>query len=426
MSIDIDSIKRKLLVKYPTFGSIIAHMEVKEMEEIATAGTDGKNVVYNSNFLNKLSEKEQIFIFAHELCHIAFKHRERREGKDKRIWNMATDAVINALLQKDGLPIVKNGVDIPEAINYDAEQMYNKLLEEQKKQQQEQKQQEQQQDMQDNQQTKADSQNNTEVGHDTHELWDKNIKKDEVKQTTQIEIELETVLKEFAAKGETKIFELNKKERKRNLQQLNKSLARQAGTEIHFQEKKLENIGIAQPLIDWRRLLRQAVKYNEEWSRKNARTRNGYLRHKLEEIPIPETEILLDTSGSVSENLLKNFLKECKNIVSTSKVKVGCFDTQFHGFTELRQVEDIDNMTFPIGGGTDFNAAVNAFSRRVPNKIIFTDGEAPMPEKEIKNLIWVVYGNATINSKSGRVINIKDEQLRKLYRLSVRDENVRG
>lgn len=197
----------------------------------------------------------------------------------------------------------------------------------------------------------------------------------------------------------------------------------EAGTGIQRQGKKLSDIGIATPLIDWRKLLRQAVKYDEEWSRKNTRMRNGYFRHKIEEIPIPETEILLDTSGSVSETLLRNFLRECKNILSNSKVKVGCFNTEFHGFTELRGVEDIDNMSFPIGGGTDFNVAVEAFSRRVPNKIIFTDGEAPMPEKAVRNVIWVVFGNQPINPRGGKVININGEQLRKLYRYMQEDKS---
>ena len=197
----------------------------------------------------------------------------------------------------------------------------------------------------------------------------------------------------------------------------------EAGKGIQREGRKLSDIGIATPLIDWRKLLRQAVKYDEEWTRKNARMRNGYFRHRVEEIPIPETEILLDTSGSVSETLLRNFLRECKNILANSKVKVGCFNTEFHGFIELRRVEDIDNMSFPIGGGTDFNAAVEAFSRRVPNKIIFTDGEAPMPEKAVRNVIWVVFGNQQINPKGGKVININGEQLRKLYRYMQEDKS---
>ena len=39
MSTDIDSIKRKLLIKYPTFGSVIANLEFQKSIDIATAGT---------------------------------------------------------------------------------------------------------------------------------------------------------------------------------------------------------------------------------------------------------------------------------------------------------------------------------------------------------------------------------------------------
>ena len=84
-------------------------------------------------------KNSKFFLFAHEICHVAFEHIFRSEGKDKRLWNIATDSVINALLKQDGLPMIEGGVDIPEAINYDAEEMYNKLLEEQKKNQEQQK-----------------------------------------------------------------------------------------------------------------------------------------------------------------------------------------------------------------------------------------------------------------------------------------------
>ena len=449
MSIDIDAIKRKLLIKYPTFGSVIANLEFQASKDIATAGTDGKVLLYNPKFVSGLSDKERTFLFAHEVCHVAFEHIFRSEGKDKQLWNIATDSVINALLKQDGLPMIEGGVDIPEAVNYDAEEMYNKLLEEKKKQQEQQSSQgsqeqqssqgsQEQQSSQGNQQQNSQEQTEeqADVGHDTHSLWDKAIEERKKEQQEQAQEkarkeskitakdkekqdDAEQETNEFAQKGEKETFKQNKIERRKQLQELSKELAEQssheAGTGIQRQGKKLSDIGIAIPLIDWRKLLRQAVKYDEEWTRKNARMRNGYFRHKVEEIPIPETEILLDTSGSVSETLLRNFLRECKNILANSKVKVGCFNTEFHGFTELRRVEDIDNMSFPIGGGTDFDVAVEAFSRRVPNKIIFTDGKAPMPEKAVRNVIWVVFGNQQINPRGGKVINVNGEQLRKLY-----------
>ena len=430
MSADIDSIKRKLLIKYPTFGSIIVNLEFQANTDVGTAGTDGKVVLYNPNFLNGLSDKEQIFLFAHEICHVAFEHIFRSEGKDKKLWNIATDSVINALLQQDGLPMVEGGVDIPEAVNYDAEEMYNKLLEEKKQQEQQ------------NSQGQQEQQEETDIGHDTHSLWDKAIeerkkeqeeqakqKKEENTQRTDKDKKEEQspVKKEdkFAEQGEQETFRQNKIERKKQLQEFSKELAsessHEAGNGIQREGKRLSDIGIAIPLIDWRKLLRQAVKYDEEWTRKNARMRDGYFRHRIEQIPIPETEILLDTSGSVSEGLLKNFLRECKNILDNSKVKVGCFNTEFHGFTELRRPEDIDQMSFPIGGGTDFDVAVGAFSRRVSNKIIFTDGEADMPKETVRNVIWVVFGNEQINPKGGKVINITGEQLRKLNQQFIKE-----
>ena len=456
MSTDIDSIKRKLLIKYPTFGSVIANLEFQKSIDIATAGTDGKVLLYNPKFLGDLSEKQQIFIFAHEVCHVAFEHIFRSEGKDKRLWNIATDSVINALLIQDGLPMVEGGVNIPEAINYDAEEMYNKLLEEEKKKQEQQSQKgnQGQQDKHNNQeqensqgsQGQQDGQNSQEqqeendIGHDTHSLWDKAIeerkkeqqeqaenKKQEQKQTKKKEKTEETEGKE-QEKRET--FKQNKIERRKQLQELSRELANkashEAGDGIQREGKRLSDIGIATPLIDWRKLLRQAIRYDEEYTRKNARMRNGYFRHRVEQLPMPEAEILLDTSGSVSEVLLKNFLRECKNILDNSKVKVGCFNTEFHGFTELRKPEDIDNMSFPIGGGTDFNAAVGAFSRKAPNKIIFTDGEADMPRETVRNVIWVVFGDEKINPKGGKVINITGEQLRRLYQSFIQDKDDRS
>lgn len=427
MSANIDSIKRKLLIKYPTFGSVIANLKFQTSKDIATAGTDGKVLLYNPKFLNGLDEKQQIFLFAHEICHVAFEHIFRSEGKDKRLWNIATDSVINALLKQDGLPMIEGGVDIPEAINYDAEEMYNKLLEEQKKNQE-------QQNSQDSKEQQDSQSTQRQQNSQDHSLWDKAIEErkkeqQEKTQTKNKDKKEKTEKKEkrevdekskFTEQGERETFKQNKIERRKQLQELSRELANksshEAGDGIQREGKRLSDIGIATPLIDWRKLLRQAIKYDEEYTRKNARMRNGYFRHKLEQVPMPEAEILLDTSGSVSEVLLKNFLRECKNILDNSKVKVGCFNTEFHGFTELRRPEDIDNMSFPIGGGTDFNAAVGAFSRKVPNKIIFTDGEADMPRETVRNVIWVVFGDKKINPKGGKVINITGEQLRKLYR----------
>ena len=120
MSFSLSSIKKNLLIKYPLFGSVLANVKFVEDDSISTASTDGNKIYYNSKFLSSLAEKEQTFVLAHEVCHIAFDHVLRSEGKNPKIWNIATDAVINALLNKDGLPLIDGVVDMPEAINFNA------------------------------------------------------------------------------------------------------------------------------------------------------------------------------------------------------------------------------------------------------------------------------------------------------------------
>ena len=497
MKYDIAALKRKMLVKYPFFGSVVASVDYKENRGITNAGTDGKTIYYNPDFLESLSVEQQTFVFTHEVCHIAFNHILRSEGKDHQIWNIATDAVINAFLKRDGLKMIDGGVDIAEAINYDAEQLYEKLLEEKQQQQQSQggsgenqneqnqngqsqnsqNQESQQQNgqsgggssgeeqpdqkeqtggqsggsssEQSEQQEKGSSTGGTsgeqdeheetkeDVGHDTHSMWEDAVKKHKEEQSKgkkkeslfdklfnkdktekkEDKTEVEKKQEECEGLGEKDAFKKNLEEKKRELEELKEAIAKQAtqaGTTTNRDIRTVTNIGRAKPLIDWRYVLREAIKYDVDWSYRNAYIEDGVVSANLEEQPMPETEIVLDTSGSINEVLLKNFLRECKNILQHSRVKVGCFDTEFYGFHEIRTEEDIENMRFQGGGGTDFDVAVGAFSRRVENKIIFTDGEASMPEKPM-DAIWIVFGGTRINPRGGRVIDITEEQLERLY-----------
>lgn len=453
---NVESIKRRLLVKYPFFGSVVANSNFIAEPAVGTAGTDGKNIYYNPNFIESITDDQQTFIFAHEICHIAFDHIFRSESKDKDLWNIATDSVVNAFLKQDGLPIVEDGVDIPEAINYDAEEMYKKLLEKKKQQQQngqgngqnqqgsqqqssssgensqEQDKQSQEQSSNGSSKDSQEEEKQQDVGHDTHSMWDKAIEKrhqeeqqqPDEKQNKEQEKKKNEEIKKLTELGEKEAFKQNKIERNKQLEELRKALASQShghGNTTNSERRNITDIGTSEPLIDWRRLLKEAVKYDIDWSYQNAGIEDGVVTAYLEEMPRPETEIVLDTSGSIDETLLRNFLRECKNILQTSKVKVGCFDTQFYGFTEIKDVSDIDNLPFYGGGGTNFEVAVNAFTRRVENKIIFTDGDANMPNTPI-DAIWIVFGGIKINPAGGKVIHIDDEQLERLCNYQMKDE----
>ncbi len=522
MKYDIAALKRKMLVKYPFFGSVVASVGYKENKDISTAGTDGEIIYYNPEYLEKLSVEEQTFIFAHEVCHIAFNHILRSEGKDHELWNIATDGVINQFLKRDGLKMAPGVVDMAEAINYDAEQLYEKLLQEKQQRQQQSGQdnsqqnqqgnqqqsssgsqggnnQQQPQSQQDNGETQNQEQNQEQssdggqsgdnqqqpqsqqgnsgsgssqeqkkqsqeqggcesgedsqkedkskqdVGHDTHGMWEQAVKKHKEQQEKtdkkeslldkllgkdkkgKEKTELEKKQEELKSMGEKEAFKKNLEDKKKQLEELKEAISKQAsqaGTSTNRDIRTVNDIGTAKPLIDWRYVLRETIKYDVDWSYKNATLEDGVVSANLEEQPMPETEIVLDTSGSINEVLLKNFLRECKNILQHTKLKVGCFDTKFYGFHEIRTEEDIEKMLFEGGGGTNFDVAVGAFSRRVENKIIFTDGKASMPDMPL-DAIWIVFSGIKINPKGGKVIYIDDEKLEKLCNYQINNESKR-
>ena len=486
MKYDIAALKRKMLVKYPFFGSVVASVGYKENKDIQTVGTDGETIYYNSEYLEGLSVEEQTFIFAHEVCHIAFNHILRSEGKNPELWNIATDGVINQFLKRDGLKMAPGGIDMAEAISYDAEQLYEKLLQEKQQRCQGNSQQNQQGNQQQSsggsqsgnnqqqslsplqgnsgsgssQEQKKQSQEQSggepgedsqkedkskqDVGHDTHSMWEQAVKKhkEQREKTDKKEslldkllgkdkdnkgkekTELEKKQEELESMGEKDAFKKNLEDKKKQLEELKEVISKQAsqaGTSTNRDIRTVNDIGTAKPIIDWRYVLREAIKYDVDWSYKNATLEDGVVSANLEEQPMPETEIVLDTSGSINEVLLKNFLRECKNILQHTKLKVGCFDTEFYGFHEIRTEEDIEKMRLEGGGGTNFVVAVGAFSRRVENKIIFTDGKDSMPDMPL-DAIWIVFGGEKINPKGGKVIYIDNEQLERLYNYQMTNE----
>ncbi len=405
MSVNIRNIKKKLINKYPFFGSIIDSMEYFETPNctskgIPTAGTNGKTIYYHPN-IEKLSEKKQLFLFAHEICHVAFKHHKRGKGKNQKIWNYAADAVINAYLKNDGLELVDNVIDLPWAIDYDVEEVYEKLLKESK-----------------NNEEKFEN-----GGHDDHDLWDENTLSDD-------DSLINEVTKKFAEMKEKEVLSNKNKEKvKKILEEIEKSIDEykskknksnqnginiKAGSITDEETIELDNVGFTYPLVNWPLLLKRPNEIVElDWSYRNASLEDGVMLSHLEEsfcVLQHLTEIVLDTSESIDYELLKTFLRECKNILNFSKLKVGCFDTKFYGFTEIRTIADVERLKFKGRGGTDFDVAINAFTNTADNKVIFTDGRASMPSKRI-DVIWIVFGGKEIHPNGGKVVYIDKKRL---------------
>lgn len=78
---------------------------VKFSDSIPTAGTNGRDVIYNPDFLATLSDKELTFVVVHEAMHKAYRQLfvwQKLYKENAQLSNMAADYVINgAIVQAD-------------------------------------------------------------------------------------------------------------------------------------------------------------------------------------------------------------------------------------------------------------------------------------------------------------------------------------
>ena len=483
----IYDVTRKMLVKYPRFGSEIADANIEFRDDLPfhTAATDGKNIYVDLNYFESLSEDDRLFTIAHEIMHIKFMHMYRLKDKDGKkrdlnLWNIATDAIINANLERDGFTIKEGYVNMPEALNYSAEEFYEILSKEKENQQKAQENKEQNQgdsgEQSQNNENKDSNQNgkggnqegkqeqnenpsdgnseckktgkeNEQPSHqgDDHSLWeeafrnqqhgqkaDQKQEKDEAEKQKEIDEQPQMT---FDERGE---FEDNRKEKRERFKARREKTKHDIRGMQEEESIKLGSIGESRENIDWKTLLRREVEKTETiWSQKHSIAENNYA-YRLEENDIEdeaETEIMIDVSGSVNLDLVKAFLRQIKPILKQSKLKVGCFNERFWGLVDIKNERDIDNFTIPreARGNSawteDWDLAVRSFTKKKEiNKIVFTDGypcPGTMPKEDLKreNIIWLVYGNKAFNPCCGKVINITERQLEQLHLVS-RDDSI--
>lgn len=174
-------------------------------------------------------------------------------------------------------------------------------------------------------------------------------------------------------------------------------------------EREIEDPGLAEAVAGLAELLEPSLQLDYDWFPGDT-IRDGMLREKFRSYPVPHAEILLDTSASVDANLLRSFVRGVKGLLQNDAVvRVGCFDTEFYGFQEIRSEQDIEHLELRGSGGTSFEAAVNAFTGDAETRIIFTDGYAEMPEQRC-DAIWLIYSDMPVHPKGGRVIYVKQPE----------------
>jgi len=70
-----------------------------EPNELSAFTTNGAKITIDLEKLNRYSQEEIKYLYAHTLLHIVLKHPSRAKQRDKELWNQASDVVVNLILQ---------------------------------------------------------------------------------------------------------------------------------------------------------------------------------------------------------------------------------------------------------------------------------------------------------------------------------------
>ncbi len=101
----LSAAKTRLILDRPFLGALVLRLPMKaeKPERCRSIGTDVRALYYNPEYIRSLSLEQTQFVLAHEALHCALSHFARRQHRVKHRWDIACDLAINPLLIKEGL-----------------------------------------------------------------------------------------------------------------------------------------------------------------------------------------------------------------------------------------------------------------------------------------------------------------------------------
>lgn len=313
-----------LLMRHPFFGNLAARMKLIDATDwCQTAATDFKNLYYNRNFFEAMSEREVEFVVAHEILHVVFDHLHRRSDRDAKLWNIAADYCVNGILVKEHIGTLPTVVTPFHDTKYDgwsAEEVYQHLLDD------------------------ADMQKLMGMGSLLDEHMDPKDGDEE-------------------GSGRRPLSDEEYRQLQDEIKEAVIQAAQSAGDKSPDVIKRLVK-EMTESRISWKDLLQQQiqskVRSDFTFARPNRKTQSsGIILPGSNVEDMIDVCVAIDTSGSISNEQIAMFLAEVKGIMDAFKdyrIKVWCFDTDVHAFAEYDadSGEDISEYEPGGGGGTEF------------------------------------------------------------------------
>jgi predicted metal-dependent peptidase len=357
----ISKAKAKLLVDYPFFGSLASRVEIVLNDDIEAFRANDSKLEYSSLFIENATTQEIEFALANSAMHAALNFQNRKNNRSGWLWQLATDYAINDVL-------VQSGLSRPYQAHYDerfrdkyAEEIYAHL--------------------------KSELLRDDELEYEAENEDD--VQKDNNSDAQENKDAQESILDE-------KLFEefvLSEIEKEKGDSRFPEALKRFYSLEDSSK-------------INWRDELREAINRYERDDFVMMPPNKKYISHGFY-LPSAISEtfnlvVAIDSSGSVDEKLLSEFLSELNFLmlsVARYKIELLVCDDMVRSHNTFYSGDELE-VEIKGGGGTDFRAVFSYVDEHLDDTkllLYFTDLNGSFPEHEPSYEVkWVCKKNDAV------------------------------
>jgi predicted metal-dependent peptidase len=385
----LSKISKELMLREPYYGFFLIMLNKMWRKDLPTAGVSKNGINYqlaiNEEFWTSLSEKHQMGLLKHELLHIAFGHLVSFGSfRNKKLANVAMDMEINQYIDPEYLPDggidINNYEDLDLDIKAGCRYYYDKL-----------------------QQLKDEKDKNGTCGNEEMDKLLDNIDNGDVPDHSTWE--------EFddLSEAEKKLIE---KQIQKVLADAKEQTIKKRGNVPGEIEGVIIIEEIVKPKFDWRSYVRRfsgtsTKVFTKKIRRKENRRydENPGLKIKMKQHML----LAIDTSGSVSDAELNEFMNEIHHIYKAGvDITIVQCDTSINSIEEYKGKNELN---VKGRGGTEFDPVLdyyNANQKKYTSLVYFTDGECYTSVKPKGRILWVLSERSSMNeSLPGHVIKLE-------------------
>lgn len=376
----------KLLLEKPFFGNLAARLKLVDASSwCKTMATDGRHLYYNREFVKGMTPAELLFVLGHEVLHCVYDHIGRRGSRDPKVHNMATDYICNYTLHQEQVGKMPAG-GLYEPSKYTdqmtSEEVYEDLMK-----------------------------NSTVVKMPLDEHLEAGGMEDEEGDGEGVEVRV------MGKDGPPKLTEADLQQIRNEVRAATIQASQAAGADKTPAGVRRLIDELTQPKMDWRSLLethiQSTLKDDFTFSKINKRSwtlpamgpRGGRaVLPGMNYMNTIDIAVAIDTSGSMTDEMLRDFLGEVKGIMDTFKdfkLTLWTFDTSTYNVKTFTHdnLDEIMEYEPQGGGGTDFSVNWTMMMNEgiEPQRfVMFTDGydcgDCGLSTADYTDTLFIIHG----------------------------------